>query len=111
MKRLYALLALYALCSTAVAADKGMDEVRSLGQLNGQALACGQKENIRRIKAVMIAHAPKTRQYGIAFEQSTDESFMQRSSESDACDDAPVITLKVEAIATRLQELFPPRQN
>jgi hypothetical protein len=88
-----------------------MDEVRSLGQLNGQALACGQTENIRRIKTVMISFAPKTRKYGIAFEQSTEESFMQRSREADACNDASLITLRVQAIATRLQELFPPRMN
>lgn len=112
MKRLYLMLALLVLGSTAVAADKkGMDEVKSLGELNGKALACGQKENISLIKSVMISHAPKTRRYGIAFEQSTEESFMQRSRETEACGDDPIITLKVKSLEARLQELFPPRKN
>jgi hypothetical protein len=111
MKRLYALLGLYALSASAGAANPGMEEVKSLGQLNGQALACAQNENIRRIKTVMISLAPKTRQYGAAFEQTTHESFIQRTSEPHACSDAPVIALKVESLAARLQELFPPRQK
>ena len=109
MKWFVSLLGVFALVSSVVAAEKGLEEVRSLGQLNGQALACSQKENISRIKAVMIALAPKSRHYGATFEQSTQDAFVQRNTEPDACDDAPVIALKVDLLATRLQQLFPPR--
>ena len=109
MKWFVSLLGVFAFVSSVAAAEIGLEEVHSLGQLNGQALACSQKENISRIKAVMISHAPKSRLYGATFEQSTEEAFLQRSTEPEACDDAPVIALKVDLLATRLQQLFPPR--
>lgn len=107
MKRFAVVLYLMGLASLAQAADAGMDEVRELGRLNGQALACAQSENIARIKTVMIGQAPKSRQHGAAFEAATHESFLVRSREQEACQDAPVIVLQVEALAGKLRALFP----
>lgn len=107
MKWFAGILGVYAVVTTAVASDVGMEEVRMLGQLNGLALACTQKANISRIKAVMIAHVPKTRGYGEEFETSSQEAFLQRSKEPEACGDDPVVALKVETLASRLQQLFP----
>ena len=111
MKWFWALLGVcsFVFVTVAGAAENGMEEVRALGHLNGQALACSQKENVSRIKAVMISYAPKTRRYGAAFEESTQQAFLLRSAEQQACDDAPVIALKVDVLATRLQEMYPPR--
>ncbi len=106
MKRLVALVALTISSTTAIAADLGLDEVRELGHLNGRALACSQTENIKRIKGVMINHVPKSRHYGAAFEQSTQETFLSHTGEQGVCSDGPVIALKVENIASRLQALF-----
>lgn len=107
MKWLVVLLGLSTFVSVAHAANKGLEEVQALGHLNGQALACSQKENISRIKAVMISLSPRSRQYGAAFEQITHESFLVRSGEQEACGDAPVIALQVESLATSLRAMFP----
>ena len=84
MKLTVALLGMCAFISAAHAANMGLEEVQALGRLNGQALACSQSENISRIKTVMISHAPKSRQYGATFEQTTHESFLLRSREQEA---------------------------
>jgi hypothetical protein len=107
MKWLVVLLGLCAFVSVAHAADKGLEEVQALGRLNGQALACSQKENISRIKSVMITLAPRTRKYGEIFEQATQESFLVRSREQGTCGDSPVIALQVEDLAARLSTMFP----
>ena len=107
MKWLVVLLGLCTSVSAAQAANIGLEEVQALGRLNGQALACSQKDNITRIKTVMISHAPRSRQHGAAFEQTTHESFLARSRKQEACGDAPVIALQVEDLATRLRAMFP----
>lgn len=110
MKRLIAYLFAGLFCAGAVASEAGVDEIKALGQLNGKALACAQKENLSRIKMVMINLAPKTRQHGVAFEESTHEAFITRSKESEeACADAALNALQVESLAERLQALFPAR--
>ena len=112
MKWSIVLLGLCTFGALASAADIGLDEVQQLGRLNGQALACAQQENISRIKTVMITHAPKSRQYGASFEQSTNEAFLQRTAASQDCGDASLIALQVESLAARLQQLFAaPRQQ
>ena len=105
MKWLVVLLGLCSFVSSANAAELGLDEVETLGRLNGKALACSQKNNIGRIKAVMISLAPKSRQHGAVFEKATEESFLVRSGEQQACADAPVIALQVETLAERLRAL------
>lgn len=107
MKWLVVLLGLCTFVSVTYATGMGLDEVQELGRLNGQALACSQKENISRIKVVMISHAPRTRQYGEMFEQTTQESFLVRSREQEACGDASLIALLVEDLAARLNTMFP----
>lgn len=107
MKQLVLLLGLSASITAAHAAGDGLAEVHELGRLNGLALACAQGDNISQIKAIMIAHAPKSRQHGATFEQATHESFLLRSGEQGACGDAPVIALQVSDQAARLRALFP----
>lgn len=111
MKWLVAMLSLCFLVSTAHSATMGLDEVEALGHLNGKALACSQKNNVSRIKAVMISHAPKSRQYGATFESATQEAFLMRSKDQEACADTPVIALQVEELAARLRAMFPPREK
>lgn len=110
MKGVYTVLGLCLITASAYASDPGLEEVQQLGTLNGRALACEQMENVSHIKQVMVSLAPKTRSYGAAFEQHTNEAFLQRSNELHACDDAPLTALQVDSLATRLQALFPPRQ-
>lgn len=110
MKHLVPLLCVLASLPTAHAndvADAGRAEIRELGRLNGHALACGQQESAARIKALMIAHAPKTRDYGSTFEDATSESFLDISKDAGGCQAGAVLTLQAEDVSQRLRALFP----
>lgn len=88
------------------AADAGLALVDSLGQLNGQALACSQLPTVSRIKGLMIRHAPKTARYGSAFETSTNRAFLAQGQEA-VCPEAAALAARVDEAATRLATLFP----
>ncbi|MDD5241264.1 MAG: hypothetical protein PHG47_06020 [Sulfuricella sp.] len=92
----------------AAATGAGLAEVRDLGRLNGQALACGYADTSARIKTTMIQHAPKARQYGAAFEEATNESFLAQSrQEQTACPDGPTLNGQVDETTRRLQAALP----
>ena len=89
-------------------ADAGLTEVRDLGLLNGQALACSHTQAASRIKALVIQHAPKSRRYGEAFEAATSEAFLAQIKKDPAdCLDEAAIANQAEALATRLQAVIP----
>lgn len=111
MKR-FALILFFLSFSLPVAADSpsdaGLAEVRDLGQLNGQALACSYNQTAAMIKAAMINHAPKSRRYGAAFEDATSESFLaQVKKDPAACLDESLLASQAEAAAARLQAAIP----
>lgn len=110
MKRSALLLCFLSLALPARAADApvGLAETRDLGRLNGQALACSHTEAAARIKTMMIKHAPKTRRYGTAFEEATNEAFLAQTREQDTCQAASVLTLQAEEVVQRLQAVLPP---
>ncbi|MBI4809365.1 MAG: hypothetical protein HY799_10520 [Nitrosomonadales bacterium] len=106
MKRIVPLLLLsMTLPAGAVdSADRVLSEVKAMGLLNGQALACSRPESVARIKALMIKLTPKSRLYGTAFETATNESFLaQTGNEPAACRDAALLSELVEDEAKRLQ--------
>ncbi len=88
-------------------ADAGRAEIRELGRINGHALACGQHDSAARIKALMIAHAPKTRDYGSTFEDATNQAFLEQSKEAGGCQAGAVLTLQAQDVSQRLRALFP----
>lgn len=89
-------------------ADAGLAEVRDLGRLNGQALACAYTETAAQIKAVIIKFAPKSRRYGAVFEEATNEAYLAQSSKDQAtCTDGPTLTQQVEEVSQRLQAAIP----
>ncbi len=79
-----------------------LQALTELGRLNGTALACGQKEVVARIKGLVIQRAPKTRQYGEAFEGATQNAFLERSRQGGTCPAAPELARKAEALAEQL---------
>lgn len=90
------------------ATDAGLAEVQALGSLNGQALACNFTETVSHIKAVMIQHAPKSRRYGAAFEESTNKAFLDQSrKEMTTCPDGPTLNGQVAEATQRLQAVLP----
>lgn len=111
MKRFALVLCFLGLAQPAVAdssSDAGLAEVRNLGLLNGQALACSHKQTVARIKAVMINHAPKSRRYGEAFEAATSQAFLaQVKNDPAACQDEQALTSQAEEVAARLVAAVP----
>lgn len=88
--------------------DAGLTEVRELGRLNGQALACSHTPVVSRIKAIMIQHAPKSRRYGEAFEAATNKAFLAQTKNDQAvCEDATTLSSQAEVLAMRLQAAAP----
>lgn len=89
-------------------ADAGLAEIRDLGRLNGQALACDYADTAARIKTVMIQHAPKSRRYGAAFEEATNAAFLAQARKDQAtCLDGPTLASQVEEVSQRLLAVFP----
>jgi hypothetical protein len=85
----------------------GFAEVRTLGTLNGQALACRQLDASSRAKTLMIGYAPKTRRYGIAFESATNAAFLAATRNGAPCPTEADLAARLAESATALQAVFP----
>ena len=77
--------------------------VEQLGEVNGQALACGAKELSDRARALMLEFAPRTPAYGAAFEQATNRGYLAQVRGGAACPEPGVIALRLEEVATALR--------
>ena len=111
LTRLIILLSLAApLPASAEDAEAGLAAVRQLGTLNGQALACAEKDAAARAKALMLAHAPKSARFGAAYEEATQEAFMAQTRASGICPDAKALAGKLDAVAQGLQTALPAAQ-
>ena len=87
--------------------DIGADEVRDLGQLNGQALACRQFEASKTAKALLIHRAPKTRTYGALFESATNAAFVTQAKDPGGCPSELAVGARLSELAARLEQVFP----
>lgn len=91
---------------TAASEDLGLAAVRELGRLNGLTLACGQKEAAAWVRILMLNHAPKTRAYGEAYEEGTQESFLAHGK-GTPCPAAAELNARLDEIARRLKTVLP----
>lgn len=66
-------------------ADPRYTAVKALGRLNGVALQCKHIDQVRRMKAAVVASAPKERSYGLAFDEATNESFLAFIRDDATC--------------------------
>lgn len=111
MKRFSLILLLLSMAFPASAADSAdmvLSEIKVMGHLNGQALACSHRDAITRIKAYMIKLTPKSRIYGEAFEAATNEGYLaQTKNEQAICPDEPALVEQVEEEAKRFQAALP----
>lgn len=111
MKRLIPVLcflSVFTAQAAELAVDAGLAEVRDLGRLNGQALACSYREAASRIKKAIIENAPKSRRYGAAFEETTNQGFLEQTKQdSTACVDGPTLNGKIDTAIQRLQAALP----
>lgn len=86
--------------------EAGLAAVRDLGRLNGQALACGQKDSAAWVRILMLNHAPKTRVYGEAYEEGTQESFVAHGK-GMPCPPPAELARKLESVTQRLKTALP----
>lgn len=114
MKPVTSLIALLSL-GTALSAfaddvDAGLAAVAQLGALNGQALACADKDAAARAKTLMLAHAPKTQRFGAAYEEATQEGYLAQTRAAGGCPDAKALAGRIDDIAQRLGKALPVAQ-
>lgn len=86
--------------------EAGLAAVRDLGRLNGHALACGQKETAAWVRVLMLNHAPKTRAYGEAYEEGTQETFAAHGS-GTPCPSRTELSARLDEITQRLKKTLP----
>lgn len=100
------LLLLATLGTPALATDAGSAAIASLGQINGIALACQQPAIASRARNAVQTTAPKTRASGEAFEQATNDAFLEQGKGRD-CPDVATLAGRLSAAESRLQEAYP----
>ncbi|MDP1734678.1 MAG: hypothetical protein Q8L44_09990 [Sulfuritalea sp.] len=101
-----------ALANPAVAEDveAGLAAVKQLGTLNGQALACAEKDAAAHARLLMLAHAPKTARFGAAYEEATQEGYLAQTKVSGTCPDAKTLAGGIDEVAQRLKAALPAAQ-
>lgn len=75
--------------------DPRYQAIRDLGALNGVALQCRHIGEVRRMKAAVVAHAPKERSFGLAFDEATNEAFLAFIRERASCPGPEQMALRV----------------
>ena len=104
-------ITLFACCLGLAAAaqaseEAGLAAVRDLGRLNGNALACGQKDTAAWVRVLMLNHAPKTRTYGEAYEEGTQETFAAHGRGAP-CPSQTEFAVKLDGVTQRLKAALP----
>jgi hypothetical protein len=87
--------------------EAGLLAVKTLGSVNGQALACAETKLAARAKELMLAHAPKTQRFGTAYEEATQEAFLAQTRAAGTCPDATQLTDRLNRLALQLAESLP----
>ena len=80
--------------------------VSELGRLNGIALACGQTALATRLRDIVVAVAPKSREVGEAYEQAGNAAFLAQGR-GQACPDGRSLASSIEAAERRLKAAYP----
>jgi len=98
--------ALAATLARADALPPGGAEVRAMGLLNGEALACKQMALVDRIRMRVVNAAAKTREMGEIFEAATTERFLAMGKAGEPCPDGRALAGRVEAATRAMQAAF-----
>ena len=88
-------------------ADAGLAVVRTLGTVNGQALACSETAVAARARQLMLAHAPKTPRFGGAYEEATNDAFNAQTRGGKGCPGATELTARINQLALQLADTLP----
>lgn len=104
------LLASFLAAPAAHAASTGVAAIEQLGKLNGLALACREQGVATRAKELMLARAPRTAEYGTAYEQATQDGFMAQVKSQADCPAPDALVQRFESIAKEVREKLPAQQ-
>ncbi len=77
--------------------------VQTLGELNGQALACKHLALSARLREIIITHAPKERSFGELYEQATSQSYLRQGQSQSPCLDGKQLAEQITAAEARLK--------
>lgn len=80
--------------------------IRDLGALNGVALQCRFVEEMRRMKQAVVSNAPKQRSYGLAFDESTNQSFLQFIEQGKTCPHPDNFHRQVGHLIDKVEQIF-----
>lgn len=90
---------LFAYTSLAQTPDKSREQltaIESLGQFYGIALPCKYIQQTRKIKSAMVAALPKKRYLGQAFEEATNESFLDFYKTGAQCPEEATLATEID---------------
>lgn len=95
----------------AIAADEDprYAAIEGLGALNGVALQCKYIDQVRRMKAAVVATAPKERSFGLAFDKATNDAFLAFARDDGACPAHDQLQRQVGHQIDRVTEVFADR--
>lgn len=114
MKQLTRLIILLSLSSPlptlAEDVEAGLTAVKQLGALNGQALACADKDATAHARLLMLTHAPKTARFGTAFEEATQQGYLAQTRAVSACPEVKALAGKIDEVAQTLRTALPASQ-
>jgi hypothetical protein len=88
-------------------AEAGLAVVKTLGTVNGHALACSEMGVAARARQLMLAHAPKTPRFGAAYEEATNEAFNTQTRSGKACASGTELTAQINQLAVQLADSLP----
>ena len=88
-------------------AEAGLLAIKALGSVNGQALACAETRLAARAKELMLAHAPKTQRFGAAYEEATQEAFLEQTRAAGTCPDTTRLADRLNQLALQLADTLP----
>lgn len=86
--------------------DPGHDSVANLGAINGVALACRYPEEVSRMKAAVVANAPKERSYGMSFDEATNSAFLKFVEQRAACPAKATLSGQVDVAIEKVEAAF-----
>ena len=92
--------------AVATDADPRYAAIDALGDLNGVALQCKYLDEMRRMKAAVVANAPKERSYGLAFDQATNRAFLRFIEQRDSCPHPEDFTRRVDQRIDAMRAAF-----
>ena len=91
--------------------DEQYESISVLGRLNGVALQCRYLGETQRMKQALIETLPKRRELGMAFDQITNDAFLEFFERDETCPEASDFAESVDEAIQMLKQSFPNRDS